>query len=126
MAELVTMSAREVDRLDVVRSVVEGRLTQAKAGELTGLSERQVWRLCAAYEAHGAAGIVSKKRGRPSNRRLAAELQEDAVALVRERYADFGPKLAHEKLLELHDIRIGRETLRKWLVAAGLWTGRSR
>jgi hypothetical protein len=99
MAELITMSAREVDRLDVVRRVLEGRLTQAKAGELTGLSERQVRRLCAACEAHGAAGIVSKKRGRPSNRRLSADLQERTVALVRERYADFGPKLAHEKLL---------------------------
>jgi hypothetical protein len=122
--ELVTMSAREMDRLEVVRRVLERRLTRAKAGELMGLSERQVQRLCKAVEVHGPGGLASKKRGRPSNRRLPDEIRERAIAIVRERYADFGPKLAHEKLLELHDIRVGRETLRKWLAGAGIWTTR--
>jgi len=122
--ELVTMSTREIDRVDVVRRVLEHSLTKAKAGELVGLSARQVHRLCVRYAQHGPAGLVSLQRGRPSNHRLPDDVRERAVAIVREHYADFGPTLAREKLLDLHDVRVGRETLRKWLAAAGLWTTR--
>ena len=100
------MSTRELDRLEVIRRVAERSLTQAKAAEQMGLSERQVRRLGIAYAKRGPAGLVSGKRGRPSNRRLPAELKSKAIAIVRERYADFGPKLAHEKLVELHQIDI--------------------
>jgi len=122
--ELVEMSSKELDRLAVVRQVVEGRLTQAKAGEFIGLSERQVRRLCAAFEELGPAGLVSGKRGQPSNRRLPEELRSQAIEIVRERYADFGPTLACEKLLELHDLRVSKETLRAWLIGAGIWIPR--
>ncbi len=91
--ELVAMSTKELERLEVVRRVVEGRLTQAKAGEFIGLSERQVRRLCAAFEERGPVGLVSGKRGQPSNRRLRDELRSQAIEIVRERYADFGPTL---------------------------------
>jgi transposase len=123
---LVTMSADEIDRGDLIRRVLEKRLAQAKAAEALGLSARQVKRLCRAFKRDGLAGLASKKRGRPSNRKLTPELQARAVALVRERYHDFGPKLAHEKLLELHDLRVGRETLRHWLVDAGVWLPRAQ
>src|SRR3954464_7145131 len=122
--ELVAMSKRELERLDVVRRVVEGRLTQAKAGEFVGLSERQVRRLCAAFEERGPAGLVSGKRGQPSNRRLPDELRLEVIEIVRQRYADFGPTLACEKLLELHDLQVSKETLRSWLIAAGVWLPR--
>jgi len=91
--ELVKMSSKELDRLAIIRRVVEGPLTQAKAGELIGLSERQVRRLCAAFEECGPAGLVSGKRGLPSNRRLPEELRSSAIEIVRERYCDFGPTL---------------------------------
>ena len=94
------MSSKELDRLAIIRRVVEGPLTQAKAGELIGLSERQVRRLCTAFEECGPAGLVSGKRGLPSNRRLPEELRSSAIEIVRERYCDFGPTLACEKLLE--------------------------
>jgi transposase len=118
---LVTMSANEIDRGDLIRRVLEKRLKQAQAAELLGVGVRQIKRMCRAFKLDGLAGLASRKRGRPSNRRLTPALQARAVALVRERYHDFGPKLAHEKLLELHDLRVGRETLRKWLIEAGLW-----
>jgi hypothetical protein len=76
--ELVTMSAREIDRMGVVQKVLEGRLTRVKAGELLGLSARQVTRLCNAYEREGAAGLVSRKRGRQSNRKLGLHLRGPA------------------------------------------------
>jgi hypothetical protein len=121
---LVTMSAIEVERLAVIQRVQEGRLTQVKAAELLGLSSRQLRRLQVAHGRLGPSGLVSKRRGRPSNNAMASGLAEAAMALVRERYADFGPTLAAEKLAELHSLRVSRETLRKWMVAAGLWTSR--
>ena len=119
--ELVTMSTREIDCIDVVRRVVERRLTQDKAGQLIGLTGRQVRRLCVAYERDGPTGLVSRQRGRPSNHRLPEDLRARAIAIVRERYTDFGPKLANEKLLEIHEVRVSQETLRHWLVEAGIW-----
>ncbi len=80
--ELVKMSSKELDRLAVIRKVLEGRPTQLKAGEFIGLSERQVRRLCVAFEKRGAAGLVSGKRGRPSNRRLSEELRSRSVEIV--------------------------------------------
>jgi hypothetical protein len=95
---LITMSTREIDRLEVVKRVLERRITRVKAAALMGLNERQVRRMCAAYEAEGAAGLVSRRRGKPSNNRTQDGFREQAMALIRERYSDFGPTLATEKL----------------------------
>lgn len=118
------MSAKELKRLEVIRRVLESRWPQARAGALLGLTTRQVRRLCRAFEVAGPSGLVSRKRGRKSNRRLTDEFEARVMAIVREHYGDFGPKLAQEKLLELHDLRVGRETLRKWMASAGLWLPR--
>ena len=88
--ELVTMSRTEIDRMGVIRKVLEGRLSQGKAGDLLGLGARQVRRLATAYELEGPAGLASKKRGRPSNYRLPEALQLRALELVGGLYADFG------------------------------------
>jgi transposase len=122
--ELVAMSAKELDRLEVIRQVVEGRLAQLQAAALLDLTTRQVRRLCRAFERSGAGGLVSRKRGRPSNRKLSPELQARVVGIIRDHYADFGPKLAREKLMERHDLAVGRETLRRWMAAAGIWLPR--
>src|SRR5581483_8310013 len=97
---------------------------QASAAALMGLSVRQVKRLCRRFKDEGLGGLASRKRGRPSNRQLPADSKARVVGLVRERYADFGPKLAHEKLVELHGITVGRETVRKWLTQDGIWLSR--
>jgi transposase len=121
---MITMSAKEVDRLAIVGWVIERRRSQKAAPRMMGLSTRQVRRMCRAYKRDGAAGVTSKRRGRPSNNRLSDEIQNTAIALVRERYADFGPTLASEKLAELHGVTISRETLRGWMKVAGLWKTR--
>jgi hypothetical protein len=92
---LITLSTKEIDRLEVVKRVLEGRLTRVKAAALLGLDERQVRRMCAAYKAEGASGLASRRRGRPSNNRTHEGLQEEAMTLIRERYSDFGPTLAN-------------------------------
>jgi hypothetical protein len=91
---------------------------------MLGVSERQVFRLMGRLRSGGAAALASRRRGRPSNRRLPEALQAEAVALVRERYSDFGPTFAAEKLAEIHDLHLSRETLRKLMIGAGLWTDR--
>jgi transposase len=119
------MSTKEIDRGELIRRVREKRLTQAKAAALLGLGVRQVKRLCQRFKTDGLSGLASRQRGRPSNCKLSVETKAEVVALVRERYADFGPKLAHEKLVELHGIRVGRETVRGWLSEAGMWLPRA-
>jgi len=104
------MSDKELARLEVLRDLDQRGLTPAAAAQLLGLERRQVFRLLKAYRAEGPAGLVSKRRGRPSNRRQPAELRATALAIIRERYWDFGPTLAAEKLSELHGIALGRET----------------
>ena len=125
-ARTLAMSTREIDRLAILGRVAEGRLTQREAARQLGLSLRQVEPLGRALRQHGAAGLVSGKRGRPSNRQLPTALREQAVELVRARYADFGPTLACEKLWELHDVAVSIETLRGWMIGADLWLPRAQ
>lgn len=121
---VLTMSEAELRKLDTLRRVDNGGLSIVDAGRLLNLSPRQVFRLLGRLRSGGAAGLASRRRGRPSNRRLPEALQDTAIALVRERYADFGPTLAAEKLAEAHDIHLSRETLRKLMMVAGLWKDR--
>lgn len=120
------LSMREADRLEVLTRVAERRLTRVAAAELLGLSERQVRRLYAAWHRDGPAGLICGHRGRPSNRRLAADVQQQALDLIRARYHDFGPTLAHEKLTEIHGLRLSVETLRRWMIEARIWVPRAQ
>jgi transposase len=121
---VVLVSKAELSRVDTLARVARGELPVAGAASLLGLSARQVFRLLARFRAEGASGLASRRRGRPSNRRLPASVREAALAVVRERHADFGPTLAAEKLAEAHDLRLSRETLRQWMAEAGLWVPR--
>jgi transposase len=123
---MITMTMREVDRLKVIEAVTEARLKPGQAAERLGLSVRQVERLVLRYRAAGVAGLVSGKRGRPGNHQLPAGKAERALALIRERYADFGPTLACEKLRECHGIELAVETVRTLMRAAGLWIPRKQ
>jgi Winged helix-turn helix len=121
---VVSMSKQEFDRLEVLLRVQSGSLRIADACELIGLHRRQVFRLLRGLKQDGAASLLSKRRGKPSNNRLPAEVRTLALSIVRERYADFGPTLAAEKLAEHHGCTISRETLRGWMIADGLWQDR--
>jgi transposase len=118
------MSDGELTRLEVLRDLDQRRLTTAAAAQLLGVGRRQVFRLLKAYRSEGAPGLISKRRGRRSNRRKPEELRTKALAIMRDRYWDFGPTLAAEKLREVHAITLGRETLRLWMIEAGLWADR--
>ena len=91
-----------------------------------GVSYRQAKRLNAAYRKEGDAGLVHRNRGKRSNNRIAEEVRENVVQAYKERYNDFGPTFASEKLAEEEGIAIGVSTLRNMLIEAGEWKGRRR
>ena len=124
--ETIALTKRALHRLKVVEAVTDRRLTQTEAGGQLGITARQVKRLVAAYRAEGAAGLVSQRLGQPSNRRLQAPLRGAIRALLVERYPDFGPTLAQEKLLEVHQIEVSIETVRQLQVELGLWKPKRR
>jgi hypothetical protein len=115
------MSHREVDRLGVVQAVRERRLRQGDAALQLGLSVRQVKRLCRRHRDEGAAGLVSRHRTKRPNNAIADSVRDEALALLRARYPDFGPTLAHEKLTECHGYAFSVESVRQWMMADGLW-----
>lgn len=116
MGATVTMSAEELDRVQVLGLVLERRLTQRAAAQRLGLSSRQVRRLLRSLRRGGASELASRRRGRPSNRRLSEAVRAAALELIRTRYSDFGPTLAHEKLREQHALAVSVETVRKWML----------
>src|SRR3982750_3362722 len=121
---LVVMSSKELGRVSVLQDVAAGRMTIAAAASVLVLSRRQIFRLLRTFQSDGAAGLVSRRRGQPSNRRYPNDVRQLALSIIRERYADFGPTLAAEKLAEIHGVCLSRETLRQWMLTEGLWTDR--
>jgi len=121
---VIAMSRAEIDRMTILRDLADDRIRAFEAARLMGLGRRQVLRLAKAYRLHGPTALVSRRRGQPSNRSYPAALRTTVIALIRERYADFGPTLAAEKLSELHDLHLGRETIRQWMMAEGIWKDR--
>jgi transposase len=125
------MSQRERDRLKVIDEVASGeggvrRVTQAQAGELLGLSERQVRRLVKRYREEGDVGLIHRSRGRASNRKTPTRIRQRVVKRLRESYEGFGPTLASEKLAERDGLVVSRETVRRWMIAEGLHEPRQR
>jgi hypothetical protein len=121
---VLSMSKQEFTRLEVLLRVQSGRLRVEDACALIGLGRRQVFRLLRGVKRDGSSSLLSKRRGKASNHRLPVEVRALALSLVRERYADFGPTLAAEKLSALHGCEVSRETLRGWMIADGLWIDR--
>jgi transposase len=121
------MSASELKRVAVMGRVDAGTLKLGSAARLLGLSYRQTKRVYGRYREEGAKGLTHRSAGRPSNRATAAEVREQVLAVVREKYSGageerFGPTLAAEHLASEDGITVDHETLRRWMLAAGLWS----
>lgn len=124
--ELITMSQQEVLRLQVIEKLKDRILSQSEASKILKVSCRQIKRLVRIYKQQGAKGLVSKKRDKPSNNRLSEETKQNILALIKEKYIDFGPTFLGEKLLENHSITVSKETLRQLMVAENLWQTKRR
>ena len=126
VGETIALSGREWDRAAVIKAVVDRRLRQGAAARQLKVSIRQVKRLVRRYRAEGAAGLRSRRRGRPSNRRLDEAVRVQAMELIRTHYPDFGPTFAREQLIERHGLSMSVETLRQWMIGDGLWQPKRR
>jgi transposase len=120
------MSERDVRRIEVLTEVLSGQRTIASAAILLSVSTRQVNRLLHKFREDGAGALIHKGRGQASNHRLAPDLRTHALELIKTKYADFGPTLAVEILLDKHALKVGRETLRTWMVEDGIWLSRKQ
>jgi transposase len=124
-SDRIPLSQRERDLLKIMAPVLEGKRSQAEAARLADLTVRQVRRLQRKLEEGGDGVLVHGLRGKPSNRRVDATVRQRVLEVYRQRFADFGPTLAAEKLAELKLI-VSPDTLRRWLLAEGLWQRQRR
>ena len=120
------MSIEERERSHLVRQTQEKHLSQRQAAERLGIGVRQFKRLVRSWKQQGDAGLVSRQRGRASNNRLAPGEHDRIAELLRDKYPDFGPILAVEKLLERDGIAVSAETVRQMRIAMGLWRPKKR
>ena len=121
----ISMSQRERDVLKVMTPVLRGDRTQSEAARLLGRSVRTVRRMQRRLESKGDAGVIHGLRGRESNHGSCSSFRAEVVRRYRESYGDFGPTFASEKLAE-EGLEVVPETLRRWLIAEGLWTRKRR
>ena len=120
----VMMSQKEAKRGQVMELLEAGKIEQKEAGKMLAVSVRQIKRILRRYRTAGLPGLISKKRGRASNRRVDETIRATATKLIGEHYSDFGPTLAAEKLAELHGIHLSIESARQMMIAAGYWKPR--
>ena len=121
------MSKEEVRRSGVLARVEADEITQVEASEILRLSYRQTKRLYVRYSESGRKGLVHGNAGRGGNRGKPRKFRERVLKLVKKHYGGepgerFGPTLAAEHLAEDHDVVVDAETLRRWMLAEGLWT----
>lgn len=115
------MSKKEVDRHEIISRLIRKEINGTGAAELLKLSIRHIRRLKGKVKKQGAAGLIHGNRGQPSNRRIPEEEREKIKKLLHERYPDFKPAFAAEKLQELHHIKRDAKTVRSIMILEGLW-----
>jgi len=109
-----------------MQQLKSNNINQRQAAEGLGISIRQVKRIWKAYQEQGAEGLVHQRRGKPSNNQKNPETIQRARDLIYERYRDFGPTLACEKLVELHGVKLSVERVRQLMIGEGLWKAKRR
>src|SRR4051794_10810354 len=119
--ERIAMSQEERDYLEWLKRAEGGSMSQREAAEKMGVSARWVRKLLKRMAKQGDGGVVHGLRGRPSNRKLLTQTQRQALAILKQpEWHDFGPTFAAEQLAKQHQIQVGKETLRGWMIEAGL------
>jgi transposase len=119
--KLLLMNEKEIERMEIMQQIQSKSLSQKDAASKLEISSRHVRRLFRTYQAQGVEGLVSKRRGKPSNNRLDPVIIQKVIDLLKEKYKGFGPTLAHEKLIEMHGLKLSRESVRKIMIAEELW-----
>jgi len=113
---------KELKRVVTIVLLEANKIKHKEAAQQLGITTRQTKRLLKNYRKHGEQGLISKKRGKPSNHKYSDEFKEKVKTIIEEKYRGFGPKFATEKLAVQEKIALDKETLRKYMIEWGLWT----
>jgi transposase len=115
------MAKRELEQAAVLERIAAKKCSQKAGAKQLGISSRQLRRIQKRYRAEGAAGLASKKRGKPSNHQVPPMERNRIIEIIATQYKDFGPTLAHEKLVEHHSVCVSVETIRQLMISNDLW-----
>jgi len=126
VSKTVELTEKELRKLNTIKQLAEGIIKQSEAAESLGISDRQVRRLLIKYRDEGFEGFANKSRGKPSNHQVDKYFKDKVAKLVKERYPDFGPTFASEKLQELDDISVPVSTLRRIMIEYEIWGEKKR
>ena len=121
MVDQPILTAKEQEKLSVIGSALENKITNSRAAKMLDVSTRQIKRLKKAVRANGALGIIHKLKGRQGNRCVEESVKEKVITLIQQKYSDFKPTFATEKLTENHQIILSPETIRLWMIEKDLW-----
>src|SRR5215471_3025294 len=124
--EDLLLTRRDRDVLKVLHEVRRGHITQKEGAEQLKRTARWIRELVGRIEEKGDRAIMHGLRGRPSTRKIAEKIEKKAVTIIQREYADFGPTLASEYLGRDHQITASRETVRQWMLRAGIWKRRKQ
>ncbi len=124
--KLISMSQKELSRYEVITRLIAKKINGTMAAKLLNLTVRQIQNLKARVKKFGAKGLIHGNRGRESNRKIKQEIIGKVKEYLKEKYYDFGPKFASEKLEENHKIKLGKETVRQIMIAEKLWKPKPR
>jgi len=126
MEKLFNMTQKDLSVHNLILKVQEKGIKQVKAAELLGVSDRHFRRLFKAFKEQGPKGLLSKRRGKPSNSRIKDNIRASIVEKLKSTYTECGPTFAWEKLVQVEKIMISPETVRKIMIQEGLWEARKR
>ena len=124
--KLISMSKRELSRYEIINDLIGGKINGTDASKQIGVSVRHIKRLKLKVNKYGAEGLIHKNRGRAGNRKLDPEIVKKAKECLKEKYSNFKPTFASEKLYENHNIKLGREKTRLIMAEMGLWKPKLR
>ena len=120
----IKMSKQELDRLGVIHKVIDKRMKQSKAAKVLSLSVRQIRRLKTKVKLSGDPVIIHGNRGKPSPRKFSDKFRREVITIMHQKYHDFGPTFASEKLETNDGRKVNRETLRQWMIKEQIWKAR--
>lgn len=120
------LNPKEKYKLEVIKSAICGDITNCEASKLLSVSERHIKRLKSSVRKFGVNGVVHKLKNKVSNNFSGTNFKANILSLIKTKYSDFRPSFASEKLLEIEGLSVNHETLRNWMVEAGMWKARKK
>ena len=124
--DLITLSQEEHDRLLIIRKVMKREMRQVEAADFLNISDRQIRNLIGKVRGKGAKGMAHGNRGQESPKKMAKAEEERIAGIIKDKYWDFGPTFAAEKLWEKDRIKVSKEKLRQVMIDAEIWRVRHR